>query len=396
MRIAALTGNNAIAEAMRQINPDVVAAYPITPQTELAEEFAEFVANGRVDTEYIAVESEHSAMSACVGASAAGARVMTATSSAGFALMWEMLGVASGLRTPVIMTVVNRAFSAPLNIHCSHDDTMGGRDTGWIQLYSENAQEAYDNLIQAVRIGEDLSVRLPIMVCMDGFIISHSVERVELLDDDAVRKFVGPYPAINPLLDTTKPVTFGAIALPDYYTEHKRLESEALLNSKSKILEISKEFAKVAGRNYGLFETYPDNFADDTNVAIVILNSAAGVTRMVVDELRAKGIKAGLLKPRLYRPFPREEIRQALKNIKAIAVLDRTDSFGAGGSPTFIEVTSAMYGLPKPPLIINYIYGLGGRDIIPNDVNQVFDRLINISKTGKVTGRVNDYLTVRE
>lgn len=395
MRVAALTGNNAIAEAMRQINPDVVAAYPITPQTELAEEFAEFVANGKVDTEYIAVESEHSAMSACVGASAAGARVMTATSSAGFALMWEMLAVASGLRTPVIMTVVNRAFSAPLNIHCSHDDTMGGRDTGWIQLYSENAQEAYDNLIQAVRIGEDLSIRLPIMVCMDGFIISHSVERVELLDDDVVRKFVGPYQAVNPLLDTTKPVTFGAIALPDYYTEHKRLESEALLNSKSKILEISKDFAKVSGRNYGLFETYPENLKD-TELVIVVLNSAAGVTRMIVDELRAKGVKAGLLKPRLYRPFPREEIREALKNIKAIAVLDRTDSFGAGGSPTFVEVTSAMYGLAKSPLMINYIYGLGGRDIIPDDIRLVFNRLIDMAKTGKITGRINDYLTVRE
>ena len=390
-----MTGNNAIAEAMRQMNPDVVAAYPITPQTELAEEFAEFVANGKVDTEYIAVESEHSAMSACIGASAAGARVMTATSSAGFALMWEMLPIAAGLRTPIIMTVVNRAFSAPLNIHCSHDDTMGGRDTGWIQIYSENAQEAYDNLIQAMRIGEDMSVRLPVMVCMDGFIISHAVERVELLEDDPVRKFVGPYKKTNPLIDVSKPVTYGAIALPDYYTEHKRLQSEAMLNSKDKILEVAKEFKKMSGRAYGLFETYPENLKD-TDIAIVVLNSAAGVTRMVVDELRAKGVKAGMLKPRIYRPFPSLEIKEALKNTKAIAVLDRTDSFGAGGSPTYTEVSSALYGLAKPPLMINYIYGLGGRDIVPTDVHKVFKRLADIAKTKKITGRINDYLTVRE
>ncbi|MFH1228382.1 MAG: pyruvate ferredoxin oxidoreductase [Planctomycetota bacterium] len=395
MRIAALTGNNAIAEAMRQMNPDVVAAYPITPQTELAEEFAEFVANGKIDTEYIAVESEHSAMSACIGASAAGARVMTATSSAGFALMWEMLPIAAGLRTPIIMTVVNRAFSAPLNIHCSHDDTMGGRDTGWIQIYSENAQEAYDNLIQAMRIGEDPSVRLPVMVCMDGFIISHAVERVELLDDEPVRNFIGPYKKINPLIDVYKPVTYGAIALPDYYTEHKRLQSESMLNAKEKILEVAREFKKMAGRDYGLFETYPDNLKD-TKIVIVVLNSAAGVTRMVVDELRAKGVKAGMLKPRVYRPFPSAEIKEALKKAKAIAVLDRTDSFGAGGSPTYTEVSSALYGLAKPPLMINYIYGLGGRDIVPNDVSKVFKRLADIVKTGKITGRINDYLTVRE
>ncbi|MCK4909670.1 MAG: pyruvate ferredoxin oxidoreductase, partial [Planctomycetes bacterium] len=293
-RVAAMTGNNAVAESMRQINPDVVAAYPITPQTELSEEFAEFVANGKVDTEYVTVESEHSAMSACIGASAAGSRVLTATSSAGFALMWEMLPIASGTRTPVIMTVVNRAFSAPINIHCSHDDTMGGRDAGWIQLYSENSQEAYDNMIQAVRIGEDMSVRLPVMVAMDGFIISHAVERLELLDDESVKKFIGPYQSVNPLLDTKKPVTYGALALQDYYMESKWQQSAALLNSKAKILEVAAEYKKLTGRSYGLFENYK---LDDAEVAIVIINSAAGVAKMVVDELREKGIKAGVLQP---------------------------------------------------------------------------------------------------
>lgn len=391
-RIAALTGNNAIAEAMRQINPDVVAAYPITPQTELAEEFAEFVANGRVKTEYVTVESEHSAMSACIGASAAGARVMTATASAGFALMWEMLPIASGSRTPVIMTVVNRAFNAPLNIHCSHDDTLGGRDAGWIQIYSENAQEAYDNLIQAVRIGEDESVRLPIMVCMDGFIISHAVERIELLEDDKVKQFIGEFKPINPLLDVDHPVTIGAYAPQDYYTEHKRQHSEALKNSKDKILEVAREFEKLSGRQYGLFDSYQ---LKDAELVIVILNSAAGVTRMVVDELRAKGIKAGLLKPRIYRPFPAQEIRNALKDAKAIAVLERTDAYGAGGSATFTEVSSALYGVKNPPLMINYIYGLGGRDFRMEDAHRVYQKLGEIIKTGKAD-KVLDYLTVRE
>lgn len=391
-RIVAMTGNNAIAEGMRQINPDVVAAYPITPQTEAVEEFADFVANGRVKTQYIPVESEHSSMSACIGASASGARTMTTTSSAGFALMWEMLPIASGLRTPVIMYVANRAFSAPLNIHCSHDDTMGGRDTGWIQIYSENAQEAYDNLIQAVLIGEDKSIRLPVMVCMDGFIISHSVERVELLDDEVIQKFIGEYKTEYSLLNVNNPISIGACALQDYYTEHKRQHSEALMNSKDKILEIADKFYKISGRKYGLFESYR---LDDAEYAIVIINSAAGVAKMVVDELREKGIKVGVLKPRIYRPFPATEIKNALKHLKAIAVLDRVDSFGTASTPTFTEVKAAMYGLDKSPLMINYVYGLGGRDVRLEDINKVYQKLISIGKTGKID-KVFDYLTVRE
>ncbi|MBI4833945.1 MAG: pyruvate ferredoxin oxidoreductase [Planctomycetes bacterium] len=388
----AMTGNNAIAEAMRQINPDVVAAYPITPQTEAVEEFADFVANGKVKTEYVAVESEHSSLSACIGASAAGARTMTTTSSAGFALMWEMLPIASGLRTPIVMYVANRAFSAPLNIHCSHDDTMGGRDTGWVQIYSENAQEAYDNLIQAIRIAEDKSIRLPVMVSMDGFIITHSVERVEVLDDEVVRKFIGEFKTDNYLLNIAKPITIGACALQDYYTEHKRQHSQALLNSKDKILEVADEYAKISGRRYGLFEEYK---LKDAEYGIVIINSAAGVAKMVVDELRAKGIKVGVLKPRIYRPFPAKEIRVALKHLKAIAVMDRVDAFGAGSTPTFTEVKAAMYGLDKAPLMINYVYGLGGRDIRLEDIQKVYQKLIAVSKAGKVD-KMFDYLTVRE
>lgn len=390
-KVVAMTGNNAIAEAMRQINPDVVAAYPITPQTEAVEEFADFVANGKVKTQYVPVESEHSSMSACIGASTAGARTMTATSSAGFALMWEMLPIASGLRTPIVMYVSNRAFSAPLNIHCSHDDTMGGRDTGWVQIYSENAQEAYDNMIQAIRIGEDKSIRLPVMVCMDGFIISHSVERVELLDDNVVQKFIGEFKAEYSLLNVNKPITIGACAMQDYYTEHKYQHSEALLNAKPKILEVAREFAKISNRKYGLFESYK---LDDAQYAIVIINSAAGVAKMVVDDLRSKGMKVGLLKPRIYRPFPAEEIREALKKVKAIAVMDRVDSFGTGSTPTFTEVKAAMYGLPKSPLMINYVYGLGGRDIKLEDIEKVYYRLEKIAKKGKVD-KVFDYLSVR-
>jgi len=391
-RIEAMTGNNVVAEAMRQINPDVFAAYPITPQTELAEEFSEFVADGLVDTEYVPVESEHSSMSACIGASLAGARAMTGTASAGFALMWEMLPIAAGNRTPVVMTVVNRAFNAPLNIHCSHDDSMGGRDTGWIQLYSETAQETYDNLIQAIRIAEDERVRLPAMVCMDGFIISHAVDRVELLEDEEVRKFVGEFKAINPLLDVEHPVTYGAIALPDYYTEHKRQHSEALRNSPKVILEVAEEYARISGRKYWFFEKYK---LDDAEIAIVILNSAAGVSKAVVDEFRAKGVKAGLLKIRVLRPFPADEIADALKDIKAVAVLERTDSYGGMGGPIFAEIRSSLLDLDTRPLTLNYIYGLGGRDVPLADIRKVYEKLMDVAKKGKVDKRF-DYLQVRE
>src|SRR3989339_1877475 len=325
MTVAAKTGNEAMAEAMRQINPDVVAAYPITPATEIVMIFAQFAADGLVDTEYIPVESEHSAMSACVGASAAGARVMTGTSSQGRALMYEILPIASALRLPIVMCEVNRTISGPINIHCDHSDTMAARDFGWIQIFSENSQEAYDSLIQAVRIAENHDVLLPTMVTTDGFIISHCLDKIEVLDDKDITAFIGKdRKPNNSLLDLDKPTTLGSIDLQDYYFEHRVQVAEAIKNSKKTIIEVANEFAKKFGRQYGLIEEYK---LADADYAIVALGSTCGTAKVVIDELRAKGIKAGLLKIRVYRPFPAEEIAQALSKIKNVAVLDRADGW---------------------------------------------------------------------
>jgi pyruvate ferredoxin oxidoreductase alpha subunit len=388
----AITGNIAVATAMRQINPDVVAAYPITPSTDVVQQFSNYVADGIVDTEFVAVESEHSAMSACIGASAAGGRTMTVTSSQGLAFMWEMLYIASGYRLPIVLVNVNRALSAPINIHCDHSDSMGARDSGFIQLYGENAQEAYDNTIQAFRIAEEMSIRLPVMTCYDGFIISHSIENMTLLGDDEVKRFVGEFKPLNSLLDIDHPITIGAIDLQDYYIEHKRQQHEAMLSAKKVILDVGKEFGKLSGRSYGFFEEYR---LDDADVAIVVLSSAAGTVKDVVDEFRSKGIKAGLLKPRVFRPFPHDEITDALKNTKAVAVLDRADSFGAAGGPLFPELRSALYDVPKPPKMINKIFGLGGRDFTLEDARGVFNELVEIRDTGKIKS-LKEYITVRE
>ncbi len=387
----AVTGNQAVATAMKQINPDVCAAYPITPQTEIMQRFASFVSDGEVDTELITVESEHSAMSACIGAAAAGGRVMTATSSQGLALMWEMLYIASGMRLPIVMPVVNRALSAPINIHGDHSDSMGARDSGWIQLYSENAQEAYDNVIQAVRIGEHENVRLPVMVCMDGFIISHSIESMEFLPDEVVKEFVGEYKPLYPLLDVDNPVTYGPLVLPDYYMEFKRQQHEAMGNVKEVVLEVAKEFEKVSGRSYGLFEEYR---LDDAEIIIVILNSAAGTAKDVVDQYRDKGVKVGLLKPRLFRPFPYKEVAEVLSGAKVVAVLDRADSFGGFG-PVYMEVASALTTNGARPLMLNRIYGLGGRDFMPEHAETVIEELKRVLDSGKIE-KQKDYLGVRE
>lgn len=389
--VYAVTGNEAVANALRQINPDVCAAYPITPQTDLMQRFASFVSDGLVDTEMILVESEHSAMSACVGASAAGGRAVTATSGPGLALMWEILFVASGMRLPILMPVVNRSLSAPLNIHGDHSDAMGARDSGWIQLWSENAQEAYDNTVQALQIAEHMDIRLPIMVCMDGFIISHSIERIEYLDDDVVKKFVGTYTPLNPLLDIKHPKSIGPLILPDLYTEYKRMQHEAMSKVKDVVLKTADDFAKISGRKYSLFETYR---LEDAEIGIVILNSAAGTTKDVIDTFREKGVKVGLLKPRLFRPFPYEEIGQALKHLKAICVLDRCDSFGAFG-PLYTEIASSLYLVDNRPTIINKIYGLGGRDYMHEHAKLVIEELIEIANTGKVK-LFKDYIGVRE
>lgn len=391
-KVVAVTGNEAVANAFRQIEPDVCAAYPITPQTELMQRFAAFVSDGKVKTELILVESEHSAMSACVGAAAAGGRVATATSSQGLALMWEILFIASGLRLPIVMPVVNRALSAPINIHCDHSDAMGARDSGWIQLWSENAQEAYDNTIQAFRIAEDMDIRLPVMVCYDGFIISHSIERIEYLDDETVKKFVGEYKPLYPLLDIDNPKSYGPLILTDLYHEVRKAHSEVYKNVPKVVLKVAKEFEKISGRKYGLFETYR---LDDAEIGIVILNSAAGTTKDVIDEYRDKGIKVGLLKPRLFRPFPYEEVGKALKHLKAVCVLDRADAFGGSFGPLYLDIAASLCNYSEKPLLINRIYGLGGRDYMPEHASEVIEELKKIAKTGKIK-ILKEYIGVRE
>ncbi|MFA4842815.1 MAG: pyruvate ferredoxin oxidoreductase [Candidatus Omnitrophota bacterium] len=389
--IKALTGNDAASYAMKQINPDVVAAYPITPQTAIVEKFSEYVSNGEVDTEMILVESEHSAMSACVGSCAAGARTMTATSSQGLALMWEIMYIAAGLRLPIVMTIVNRALSAPLNIHCDHSDTMGARDSGWIHLFCENAQEVYDTVIQAVRIAEHPDVQLPVSINMDGFIISHEVENVEVYDDSRVKNFVGEFKPRVSLLDVNKPVTVGPIDLQDFYFEHRRQEAEGMRNGLGVIKEIEAAFNKEFGRSYGVVEGYR---LEDAEVAIVGLGSTMGTLRSIIDEARSAGKKAGFLKIRSFRPIPRDEIIAALKNMKAVAVLDRADALNAVCGPLLMDIRSVLYGNLDVPTV-NYIYGLGGRDILTADLNMVIDDLLNIVKTKKIKQELT-YLGVRE
>lgn len=390
--VKAFEGDNAVAEAMRQINPDVVAAYPITPQTEIVMTFSEFVANGLVDTEFIAVESEHAAMSACIGAAAAGARTQTATCGPGLALMWEMLWIASAWRLPIVMNVVNRAFSAPLNILCSHDDAMGSRDTGWIQLYAENQQEAYDNTLQAMRIAEHSDISLPIMCCLDGFVLGHTLEPVEVLPDEVVKEWIGNYNFSYSLLDIDHPVTYGAADFSDYYFEHKRPQWQAMEKASRVILDIGEEFGRLTGRQYGLVDSYQ---LDDAEVAIIILGATAGATRVAVDMARSDGIKAGMLKLRCFRPFPAEEVAKALRGKKAVAILERTAFFGAQGNPVFVEVATALYLKGMRTNLVNYIYGLGGRDTVPEQICCVFRDLIDIAQTGK-TEPVFRYLGLRD
>lgn len=404
-RLVALSGNEAQAEAMRQINPHVVAAYPITPQTEIVMQFAQFVADGKVDTEFIPVESEHSAMSACIGAAAAGVRAMTATSSQGLALMWELLYVAAGMRLPIVMAVVTRALSANLNIHCDHSDIMGARDSGWIQLFCEDPQEAYDSLIQAVVIAE--RARLPVMVATDGFIVSHSVHPVTIYPDEVVQEFIGePHPPYS-LLDVQHPITVGPLDLPDFYMEHKRQQTEAMRQAKDVIVQVGNEFAAFFGTKvYGLLET---DGMDDAEIAVIALGSTCGTAREVVKRLREQGIKAGSVKIRAFRPFPTDELVQALSGTRAVAVLDRSDSLSGCGGPLFAEVKAALYeaaitqrqdaftrlplmGVPK---VVNYIYGLGGRDITVAQIEQVFAELQDIAG-GKPVTETWRYLGVRE
>ena len=386
-----LSGNEATAIAMKQINPDVVAAFPITPSTEIPQYFSTFVANGEVDTEFVAVESEHSAMSATIGAEAAGARAMTATSANGLSLMWEMIYIASSLRLPIVLSLVNRAVSGPLNIHNDHSDAMGVRDSGWIMLFSENNQEAYDNTIMAHRIAENKDVMLPLMVCQDGFITSHSIENIELIEDSKVKEFVGEYHPEHYLLNKKEPIAVGPLDLQAYLFEHKYQQAEAMRNAKKVIKEVAEDFEKLTGRSYSFFEEYK---SQDADYIIVCMNSTAGTTKFVVDKLREKGIKAGLIKVRMFRPFPAEEIAEALKNAKSIAVLDKADSLNGAGGALFEDVTSSMFTNNVFIPTINYIYGIGGRDTKVEDIESVFNDLSKIDANKKVENPYR-YLGVR-
>ncbi len=387
-----LSGNEAVANAMRQINPDVMPAYPITPSTEIPQYFTTFVSNGQVDTVFVPVESEHSAMSACIGSEAAGARTITATSSAGLALMWEVLNVAASDRLPICLALVNRALSGPININCDHSDAMGARNTGWIQLFAENNQEAYDNMIQAYRIAEHPDVMLPIMVCQDGFITSHAVENITLLEDQIVKDFVGEYEPEHYLLKDGESIAYGPYAVTNYVMEARRAQMEGLRNAKQVCIDIGKEYGQISGREYGLFEEYR---MEDAEYAMVIMGSAAGTAKDVVDALRDKGIKAGILKIRLFRPFPAEEIAEALKGVKYLAIMDRTEDFETNCGPLGAEIKSALFNKNLRPLTLNYCYGLGGRDVTVESLTSVFEDLFEVEKTGDL-GEVYRYLSVRE
>ncbi len=390
-KTVASTGNSLVAEAMRQCAPDVMAAYPITPQTTIVEEYAKFVADGRVHTEYVTVESEHSAMSACVGASAAGARVMTATCSQGLAFMWEQLYIAAGLRLPIVMANANRALAAPINIHCDHSDVMGCRDSGWLILFAETAQEAYDNTIMATRIAEHPDVLLPVMTCLDGFITTHSIDRAQVMDDETVKGFVGEYRATNMLLDTDNPVSHGNFAgLGGTYFEFKKQHRQAMNGALKVVKEVGAEFAELSGRPFGVIEGWG---MEDAETAIVCIGSTAGNARHVARELRAKGEKVGVLKVRCFRPFPAADIAAALKRLKAVAVLDRSESFGEGG-PLFLEVRSALYDLETRVPLVNYIYGLGGADVRLELIERVFSDLSDIAAGNAAPGALQ-YLGTR-
>ncbi|MBI5231698.1 MAG: pyruvate ferredoxin oxidoreductase [Coriobacteriales bacterium] len=371
---------------MRQANPDVIPAYPITPQTTVVEELAKYVAQGRIHAEYVNVESEHSAMSAAIGASAAGARVATATSSQGLALMWEELHIAAGMRLPIVMFNANRALSAPINIHCDHSDIMGARDTGWIILFAETAQEAYDNTVISFRIAEHPDVLLPVMTTADGFITTHSIDRAEVMDDATVAEFIGDYEPEFALLDEGSPVSHGTFAgLGGPFFEFKRSQRNAIDRSMPVIKQIAAEWSAICGRPFGMTEGWG---MEDAEVAIVVIGSTAGNARHVARELREQGVKAGVLKVRCFRPFPAAEIAEALKGVKAVAVLDRSESFGAEGGPLYLETRSALYDLDARPAVVNYIYGLGGSDVTLDLMRRVYGDLSDIAGGGAASSEL--------
>ena len=384
-----LSGNEAVAVAMRQIDPDVMGAFPITPSTEIPQYFAQYVADGKVHTELVTVESEHSSMSVCIGAAAAGGRAISATSSCGLALMYELLYVAASSRLPVVLAVSTRALSGPININNDHSDAMGARDAGWIQIYAENNQEVYDNYVQAFPVAE--AVRLPVMICMDGFITSHAVENIELLEDGEVKNFVGEYHPEHSLLKAGETMAVGPYDVTHYYFEHKKQEAEAMKDAKQAILDQGKRFGQQFGRTYGFFEEY---CMEDAEEALVLIGSTAGTAKAAVDQLRAQGKKVGLIKLRVFRPFPAEELAQALSHCKAVAVMDKSEGFSSCGGPIFAETRSALYDLEQRPKLINVVYGLGGRDVSTGDIAALYQRLEHIAETGEI-GEVYTHMGVR-
>jgi len=375
-----LNGDSAVAYAVKQTNVDVISAYPITPQTIIVERLAEYVNNGELEASFIPVESEHTALSAAVGASLAGARVFTATASQGLALMYEILWIAAGLRTTIVMALANRAFSPNINIHCSHDDLYATKDTGWIEFIAENVQEAYDLTLQAFRISEDKKVLFPSALNLDAFILTHSLEALYVLEDKDVNEFLPPKDPVNPI-DPNNPITYGPLDLQDYYMEHKRLQAEHLKQSYPRILEIFKEYSEFTGREYKPVKTYG---MEDAEVAIMILGSSAGTARYVARQLRKKGEKVGVISLTLYRPFPVEELRKVTKGLKALAVMDRAISFGSPGAQLFMDVSATLINEKEKPLLFNVIYGLGGRDLTPNNVKFVFEKAKEYAKEGEV------------
>lgn len=367
-----INGDSAVALAWKQVDPDVCAAYPITPQTIIVERFSDFVADGEVETEFVTAESEHSAMSICIGAASAGARTVTATASAGMAYMWETLGIAAGMRVPITMAVANRALSAPINIHCDHSDVMSARDLGWILIFAENVQEAYDNAIMAMKIAEHPDVRLPVMHNLDGFILSHAIERMSTLETHTVKNFVGEYKSKHSLLDIEHPITHGAMDQQDYYFEHKYQLAEAMQGAIKVIEDVFEEFGSISGRKYDLLEPYR---CDDAEYVSIVIGSTAGTIKEAVDQLREEGHKVGSIKVRVYRPFPTEMMSKLLEGKKAAAVLDRHMAIGSTG-PMFGDVCATAIDLEKPPELVNYIYGLGGRDVPVSDLKKVYMDMI--------------------
>ncbi|MGN0342397.1 MAG: pyruvate ferredoxin oxidoreductase [Roseburia sp.] len=387
-----MSGNEALAEAIRQINPDVMPAFPITPSTEIPQFVSTMIANGQVDTEFIPVESEHSSMSAAIGASAAGARTLTATSSAGLAYMWEVVYVAASSRLPIVMDVVNRGLTGPLNINAEHSDSMGARDSGWIQIYAENNQEAYDNMLQAYRIAEHPDVHLPLMICQDGFITSHAVENISLLEDEPVKKFVGTYEPEHYLLKEDEAMAVGPYAVSNYCMEAKKAQAEAMIRSKKVILDVAKEFAELSGRSYGFYEGY---HLEDADYVIVAIGSVCGTAKDAIDRLRAKGVKAGLMKVRVFRPFPGEEFAEALRGCKAVAIMDRAESYSGQGGPLGAELMAAMYRAKVQAEAVNIMYGLSGRDVRVEDIEKVYADLQDMAENGKTFAQY-PYLGLRE